>query len=253
VLRVLESPRARRRLSWLLGVAVAAAVAVPLAVKYANTGVPEAPIRNVPVHFEQEPVQVPLKARDQGDALAVAGRFLETAVARRDLDQSWELASPALKTGMSRKDWRTGNIPVIPYPVDSAKWKRDYSYTNRIGLQVAVFPKPGAKVKPVVFDMDLVARGTGAKRHWLVEAWVPAGGSGLGGLLQGGAPVNGVGIPELTHRGDSRLSGAWLIAPLALIGGTILFVPLCVGCRQWYLGRRARLDYARERAAKTSA
>ena len=66
----------------------------------------------------------------------------------------------------------------MPYPVDDARWKFDYSYADEIGLQVAVFPRPGAAVRPAVFNLSLRSVGTGAKRRWLVDSWSPRGGGG---------------------------------------------------------------------------
>jgi len=53
-------------------------------------------------------------------ARAVAEAFVATAVARKDLAKSWELASPELRGDLTRADWLTGTIPVQPYPVDKA-------------------------------------------------------------------------------------------------------------------------------------
>jgi hypothetical protein len=78
----------------------------------------------------------------------------------------------------TRDEWRDGDIPVVPYPVDDARWKFDYSYTDEIGLQVAVFPEAGEEVRPMVFNMSLRAVGAGTKRHWLVDSWSPRGGGG---------------------------------------------------------------------------
>src|SRR5206468_8257851 len=100
--------------------------------------------------------------------------FILTAVARKNLRQAYGLAGPQIKQGQSLKSWMTGNIAVVPYPIDKldlAPMKIDYSYPNEVGLEVALLPKKGASVKPQIFYMTLI------KKHgkWLVNGWVPRG------------------------------------------------------------------------------
>ena len=71
--------------------------------------------------------QVPLDAA----ARKVAGRFILTAVARQNLAESYALAHPELRQGMSKREWLTGNIPVVYYPakqIETATFKVDESY-----------------------------------------------------------------------------------------------------------------------------
>ena len=94
----------------------------------------------------QEPetlVEVPLHA----DARRVAVRFIQTAVARRNLDEAWLLVGPNLRGGLTRKRWITGANPVVPYPIDEldvAPYKVDESYTTRALLEVALLPREGS-------------------------------------------------------------------------------------------------------------
>ena len=120
------------------------------AAREADLYVPPIPIKMAPA--ERRAVIADRRAlrRDRGAARARRARLR----ARR--------AEPRGAT--TRDEWRTGDIPVVPYPVDDARWKFDYSYANEIGLQVAVFPRPGAAVRPAVFNLSLRSVGAGAKR-----------------------------------------------------------------------------------------
>ena len=128
--------------------------------------------------------QIPVKEKTvtlAREARLVAGRFILTAVARRHLAESYDLVGPQLKQGLTRAQWATGSIPVVPFPVNLlqfAPMKVDFSYRDHAMVEVALLPKDGAKVdgaavKPQLFYLELQAYGKGKARHWLVTSWVP--------------------------------------------------------------------------------
>jgi hypothetical protein len=93
-------------------------------------------------------------------------------VARKNLGQAYGLVTDEILQGQSKKDWMTGNIAVVPYPVDAIEYapmKIDFSYPKEAQIEVALLPKKGAKVQGQLFVMDLVKRGG----NWLVNGWVP--------------------------------------------------------------------------------
>lgn len=136
-----------------------------------------------PEVFTNEPVIVPkteIKAPFSPEARQVAMRFVQTAVARRDLEEAWKLSGPTIRGGLTRKEWLTGNIPVVPYPLDVlevAPFKIDASFKNSALIEIALLPKAGAAIKPQIFFMELVRVGNGANSHWIVDNWVPRGGA----------------------------------------------------------------------------
>ena len=105
------------------------------------------------------PIPVKMAAAERRQVIATAARFVETAVKRDHAERAYELVGPNLRNGTTLAHWRDGDIPVVPYPVDDARWKFDYSYADEIGLQVAVFPEAGETVRPMVFNMSLRAVG----------------------------------------------------------------------------------------------
>ena len=113
----------------------------------------------------------------------MARRFIQTAVARKNLPQAYALVTDQIQQGQSLKSWNTGNIAVIPYPVDAIKYapmKIDFSYPNEAQIQVALLPKAGAKVRSQLFLMDLVKRNGQVARQLLGAAVVAAGAERLG-------------------------------------------------------------------------
>lgn len=103
--------------------------------------------------------------------------FLATAVARKHLDQAWNVIAPSFKAGYTRKQWRTAqDLPIIPYPidrVDSVNYFLDYASTKEIMMEVGVAAPARFKMRPTTFQLGLIPVGTGAGRHWVVDYWMP--------------------------------------------------------------------------------
>ena len=155
--RLLNARRlASRWAPWLAGAVLIAGV-VAFAVTRLDGGA------STPVHRK-----APLAAA----ARKVALEFVSTAVARRNLDRAWDLVAPELKQGMSRDEWLTGTIPVVPYPVSQAQIaiKPVNSFTDTAELDVSFLPRTGAAAKAATFALELVKQGD----RWLVSSWLPA-------------------------------------------------------------------------------
>jgi hypothetical protein len=186
------------------------------------------------------PLPVRLEPAERRAAIATAAAFLETAVRREHAERAYDLVAPSLRGGTTRSDWRRGDIPVIPYPVDGARWRLDYSYAGEIGLQVAVFPEPGAALRPMVFDLSLRAFGGGAARRWLVDSWSPRGGGGARPSRDEGSPFR-IDAPPAASTAP-RLGPVWLLVPAGLFALALL-VPLAVVVRDRVRWRRAERAY----------
>lgn len=134
----------------------------------------EAPVSERPAQVFTPRKQVPLDA----EARRVAGRFILTAVARENLGESYALAHPELRQGMTRAEWLTGDIPVVYYPaaaIDTATFKVDESYADEVILQVALLPRASSAERPQVFYIGLKK----TAGRWQVHYWVPRGAPGL--------------------------------------------------------------------------
>jgi hypothetical protein len=239
----LSSPRLRRRLLKLAALAAVAGVTATISILFWDTGLKVRPsvTESGPAVVSAPERSIRLSKTDHAAAISAAARFVATAVQRQQLDEAWELAGPQIRQGMTRAEWRTGNIPVVPYPVDAARWKLDYTYADEVGLQVYVLPRRGVQMRPMVFNMSLTAVGTGDARRWLVDSWTPAGG-GIGSSppasARGTVPLRTIDPPK------APLGTVWLFLPVILLGG-LLTIPLALGLRT---RRRNRLAEAAHRA-----
>ena len=239
--RRLSSPRFRRRalkVGVLLAVVVSAAL---VSIFFWNTAtVVETPLRGK-ADVYVPPIPVEMAAAERRAVIATAALFVETAVRREHAERAYELVGPNLKGTTTRAEWRDGDIPVVPYPVDDARWKFDYSYADEIGLQVAVFPRPGATVRPAVFNLSLRSVGSGAKRRWLVDSWSPRGGGG------GARPSRSEGSPFRVDlapppSASTSLGAVWLLVPAGLIALALL-VPVVLFVVERVRTRRAQRAY----------
>ena len=185
--------------------------------------------------------QVAPSTSNTHDALAVAAAFVQTAVARRHVDSSWKLVTPAFRQGYSRATWAKGEIPVVPFPVNRARWRLDYSYPRELGFQVSLYPPPRSDVRATAFNLSVKSVGSGSGRHWLVDSFTPDA-----VRAPGGAPLRPGGLPDLgaqyTGGGEARLGSAWLLVPIGVIGLAIL-LPLGFVLMQAYRSRKARHAY----------
>jgi len=254
-----SSPRRRRRAAWGAGVLALVAGVVAVGVTWPNTAeeVPSVLSPGKPQVYH-EPKRVKLTQASRAQALATAANFVKTAVARQNVDRSWLLVSPALKDGYTRAEWGKGEIPVIPYPVEQARWKLDYSYEDALGLQVLLYPNSGSGMRPNLFLMELKPLGDVKHRRWVVDSWTssgvanpalqapaarPGGGGGGGGAI-GVQSLD----PAVVGQAESRLGAAWLVVPIALLA----IVPIVLGIfgiRSWRRSRRAQRAY-REHAQR---
>lgn len=244
---LLSSPRRRRRLL-VGGIAALLVAGVTFSmIHWSNTSPYKETFSGGPVQRPVVPVKAPFKQAKQEGVLEVAAAFVNTAVKRSHVERSFDLASPALRTGYTRKTWATQDIPVQPYPVDLAKWQVKSSFVNEVWLQVAVFPdKAHAEVPAAVFDIVLRPFGRGESRRWLVDSWAPAGYQGvpsgpLTKLRNGGSPLSPVAAqPEIEYR--NGISPLWLFVPVSAFA--LGFVVLgFIWARGWWRGRRALAHY----------
>ena len=166
----IKKPGWRKALPWIIGVVAVGAIIGFLGYHYSNTGHTTAtPLLNKPA---QDVSKVPSTVKLTPGATRVARQFIETAVARKNLGAAYPLVTDEIRQGQSLKEWKTGNIAVIPYPVDAVKYapmKIDFSYPREALIEVALLPKQGSGARAQLFAMDLVKR----DGKWLVNSWYP--------------------------------------------------------------------------------
>ena len=165
----LASPRRQRQLLLVALALLAVGVGALTFVLFRNTG-------DTTETFSTEPANIfkPEKTVTVDPAARrVAGMFIKTAVARKSLAASYDLVHPDLRQGMTRKQWATGNIPIVYYPTGDlqiASFKVETSVKDNVVLQVFMVPKVGSKAEPVIFFIGLKRT---AGQPWQVYMWEP--------------------------------------------------------------------------------
>ena len=184
--KALSSARFNRMIFWF-GLVVLAAGALVLVLKFAggsdNTSVNNEPGFKPQLQKASKPLKnsegVTVKTYWQLDpqVRSTIKTFIATAVRREHLDKSWATVAPSLKKGYTFDSWRHANaLPVVPYPhakIADLQFYLDYASDKEILAEVGVSAPEKYKLRPTTFQIGLVPIGTGAKKHWLVDYWMP--------------------------------------------------------------------------------
>ena len=173
--RIFDSPRKQRRL--LLGsAAVFAAGVIAFLSIVVLRGTPNAftdTYSNQKATLYHQEKKVPITKAQ----LDLARDFIKSAPARRNLSHAYDIVDPDLKGTMTRKQWVTGDIPVIQYDAenaDTAKFTVDYSYETSALLEIDLIPKGNAEAHPHLLFFVGLKREDGKKDgRWLVNYWEP--------------------------------------------------------------------------------
>jgi hypothetical protein len=172
--RFLDSPRAQRR-ALLVGFVIFLLGGGFFLFKYfGNTGHP------LPNKISDQPASVvskePTVALDPS-IVPLVKKFISTAVLRKNLGEAYAIVGPDIRGGLTKKQFESGNIPVIPYPVaDIAhlEYTVDYSHARQAGLEVGLNPTANAvATRRLTFFAGVRKIGTGPAAHWVVNYWSP--------------------------------------------------------------------------------
>lgn len=244
----LSSPRFRRRLARGAVLVSVVAAGVVVSVLFWNTAnPPPSRLSNEPARIYRAPHPVALTPPDRRELIAVAARFLNTAVKREHTEVAYDLVSSSLRDGTTRRQWVDGEIPVVPYPVDSARWKVDYSFADEVGLQVLVFPETTSEFRPMVFNMSLRAVSDGSKRRWLIDSWTPRSGPTAQSRSRSEGSSFQIDLPADGGRVSARLGAGWLVFPVVLLFAGALLLPVGILVFGRQRSRRAQRAYEASR------
>jgi hypothetical protein len=227
----IRSRRRRRRLAKLVIVLVVAGSVAAIVAIVGNTGKKlDSASRNGTPQFYKTPAVHHLSASEVKNIRAVSVVFIGSAVARQRLDDSYRIVTDSLREGLTRTQWRSGSIPVIPFDVGSIMhFSLDWSYENDVAYDVSLAAKPGAFPRAKTFLIELKRN---PKLHrWLVDSWSPVGISTdtpeAAAAARGGPPP------------DKALSTIWLLVPASILV-ILALTPIVIFTKHWYENRRAR-------------
>jgi hypothetical protein len=241
------SYRRRRRLAVLsalcvIGGGIAAAIVLLPTGKSLDRGPtslpPAAEARPSPA-----PRQTRLSAAERHRLVASISLFVTTSVARHHPEQSWPIVHPILREGMTKRQWSTGNIPVVPYPAIGVDLIHLDSVVRQTALvEIVLEPKPGAHLARKTFQIEL-RRLPRSPHLWAVSSWVPEGVSETQMALD--RHPNQAVIAAAYHA--QHLSVVWIIALLAALGAGVILLPAFVLFRDAGAG-----SFRRKRSARRS-
>ena len=241
--RKLSYRRRRRLLAFGGGVVVAGGIATAVllvpSVKNADvtpagssTSATAPPPRTQPKPGPR-PHRTRLTAAEKRRLLSSISLFVTTAVAREHPERAWPIVDPSLREGLTKREWATGNIPVVPYPAVGFDLIRLQSLVGSTALvEIILVPKANSRLVRKTFEIQL-HRQPRPPHLWAVSSWVPEGVSQA--QIDLNKPSSPKVIAEASH--PTHLSAVWIWVPLgALLAGVIL-VPAFVLTRD---ARRAR-------------
>ena len=164
----------RRLFPWLSGLILVAGIVTFTVVYFGTNTAKPLPATAAP----KGPVQVVKPAKSAPvpkEAKLVAGKFILTAVQRKHLERAFPLVTNSIRQDMTRQEWMTGNIPVVPWlgRIGVTPLKVDYSHPREVEFTVAILPAKGEKTKADYFVIVLKKVGSGKRARWLVDQWVP--------------------------------------------------------------------------------
>ncbi|HET7352707.1 MAG TPA: hypothetical protein VFJ11_01500 [Gaiellaceae bacterium] len=236
---VVASPRRRRRLAWLGGFLVVAVAIVFLVTLFPNTsGFGPQHFSNTPVQRVQVEKQVPVTRERRAAVNELFDRFVPAAVERKDPGAAYDLVTAQGRSGLTREDWRNGQLPVYAYDARGTTfhgWIVEGSYAKEMDLELDLQPR-SPKDGPVAYAVTVKQVGG----RWLIDSiyprtsYAPTSPAARGKEPAGQQPD--ASIPQ------AKTGVAWLlIAGLVVL---ILGAPAVFFFTQWRSGRRHRSRFA---------
>lgn len=222
------SPRARRRRRRLVlaGVLVAAAALLVVIAPGAPEQKPEVFHGDADVLAESRP---DVTVAERAAITATLQGFLAGGLARGDLANAWNLATPQLRGSTDRERWLAGDVPFIEYhagPFGPDAWRAVDIRGPQVVLELLVQPAPGWDQGPAVFAIDLRRSDTG----WRVASVYPqvlySSADELPSVfsekdLQAGGPAT-------PRPAKPRLDGIWLLAPIGVFTALLVALALAI-------------------------
>lgn len=184
-----------------------------------------------------------LKPAERRAIDATLDRFVPAAVQRHDLAASYDLVTPTMRTGISRRAWAHGTTNVMAYPARGTRfhgWTLDLAQPGYVMLDLLLQPRPHAHEGPMIFTLELrLLHG-----RWLVASFIPSAsfaGAERTGSMQAFADYGPLASKNPKPKHVNRL---FLIGP-ALVVLLIVALPTAILLRSWRRNRRAEREFGK--------
>lgn len=212
------------------------------------------PVEDTPIRTGAEPVDEVIKMTPEvrREVRRTLDEFVTAAVLRKRIDEAWTMSTPTLRGGVTRSEWKRGELPIQPYPWGAIRGlDLRFLYTDTRSVAVDVMLLPEKKGSPIlVYTADLTPVGESKNRRWLVDYWAPQASIGGGG----GPPPEEKKKTDETAAAkenptlafdDSRLGPGWFLVPGAILL-VLIGIPVGIAIRNSVIARRVERRYREE-------
>jgi hypothetical protein len=224
---VLSSPRVRRRLAWLVGVAAAVGVVAATAALL--------PTRNPVIEADARPTAATAHAKraeparmygepktvraPRAELNALLDAFIPAVIAQKDLAAGWNLVTADARG--SRAAWMRGTTPFQTFharPERYHGWTVNYSYPGDVGFDIFLAPKDPT-------DVSMAFRGEAKKERgaWKIAVFYPQATFqpvGKKAYVWADTDLQPQAVGSAATTG--RLSAAWLLFPAGIVGAAVV-------------------------------
>lgn len=186
---------------------------------------------------EQAEASRQLSATERRQLLSSVLLFVTAAVERSHPERAWPVVDPVLREGLTKKQWRSGNIPVVPFPAVSLGPIRVTSVVGKAALvEMVLIPDPSSHLVKKTFLMGLKEHAARPPR-WAVSSWAPGG---ISYSLPPQDPPSPAAIARAYR--SNTLSPLFIIVPIGLLIAGVLLLPISIFVRDAYRMRRAEAE-----------
>jgi hypothetical protein len=174
---------------------------------------------------------------------ATLDRFVASAVQRHDLAASYDLVTPAMRTGISRRAWAHGTTNVMAYPARGTRfhgWTVDLAQPGYVMVDLLLQPRPHAHQGPMIFTVELRR----VHGRWLVASFIPS--ASFAGAERTGSMKAFADYGPLASRNPKpkHVNRLFLIGP-ALVVLLIVALPVGIVLLSRRRNRRAERDFGK--------
>jgi hypothetical protein len=175
-----------------------------------------------------------LAPSDRAAVNATLDVFVNHAVKREDAGASYDVVTPNLRGGMSRKAWAHGTIPVYPYPAKGNEfhsWTIQYRNSEELAIELLLSPRASKadKLGQILFHVYLQP----AHGRWLVDSFMPGATfapAGKPAIVQAAADFTATPSGSNYNRsskvtgrtGPRQISAVYAVVPFGVIGLLLL-------------------------------
>lgn len=148
---------------------------------------------------------------------------------RVNVMRSYNWVTPEMRSGITRKQWKDGTIPIYPFPAKGSKfhyWSLKWISDGTVGIELLLMPtlKNKFDVGPIIFDLYLKPSGN----RFLLDGFMPM--ATLAPVNAKKAKVRSVRdfSPQAAQVGSAAPSGKispkYLWFPFIALGGALLLL-----------------------------